>query len=118
MTPQRVQLSRRKGWRLPANTTSVARPTKWGNPYRVATGCQSTDLASRTIVTLMFQALTARDDPLARESVHTAPYPTLAEIRDQLAGKNLACWCPLPEPGQPDWCHAAVLLRLANEREP
>ena len=35
-----------------------------------------------------------------------------------LAGKNLACWCPLPEPGQPDWCHAAVLLRLANETQP
>ena len=84
MTPQRVQLSRRKGWQLPPNSISVARPTKWGNPYRVATGCQSTDLASRTIVTLMFQALTATDDPPARESTHTAPYPTLAEIRDYL----------------------------------
>jgi hypothetical protein len=46
--PQRVQLSRRKGWRLPANTTSVARPTKWGNPYRVATGCQSPSTSSTT----------------------------------------------------------------------
>jgi len=33
--PIRIQLSRRKGWRLPPNTVSVARPTKWGNPERV-----------------------------------------------------------------------------------
>lgn len=33
--PVRVQLSRRKGWRMPENTVSVARPTKWGNPERV-----------------------------------------------------------------------------------
>lgn len=32
-----------------------------------------------------------------------------------LQGKNLACWCPLPQSGEPDKCHAAVLLRLANE---
>jgi len=31
-----------------------------------------------------------------------------------LAGHPLACWCPLPEPGTPDWCHAAVLIRRAN----
>lgn len=27
----------------------------------------------------------------------------------QLAGKDLACWCPLTS----DWCHANTLLRLA-----
>ena len=35
-------------------------------------------------------------------------------FRALLHGRNLACWCPLPEPGQPDHCHAAVLLELAN----
>src|SRR3546814_11137912 len=33
--PRRVQLSRRKGWRMPENTVSVARPTTWGNPYSI-----------------------------------------------------------------------------------
>lgn len=33
--PVRIQLSRRRYWRKPANTVSVARPTKWGNPERV-----------------------------------------------------------------------------------
>ena len=33
--PKRVQLSRSKGWRMPPNTISVARPGGWGNPFRV-----------------------------------------------------------------------------------
>ena len=34
---------------------------------------------------------------------------TVDTIRAELAGKDLACWCPLDEP-----CHADVLLDLAN----
>lgn len=30
-------------------------------------------------------------------------------IREALAGKDLACWCPLDQP-----CHADVLLEIAN----
>jgi hypothetical protein len=33
--PRRIQLSRKKGWRLPSNTVVVSRPSKWGNPWRV-----------------------------------------------------------------------------------
>jgi Domain of unknown function (DUF4326) len=33
----------------------------------------------------------------------------LATLRRDLAGKDLACWCPLDQP-----CHADVLLELAN----
>lgn len=33
----------------------------------------------------------------------------VAAIRQNLRGKNLACWCPLDGP-----CHADVLLELAN----
>lgn len=32
---QRVQMSRRKGWRKPANTVYVGRPGKFGNPFPV-----------------------------------------------------------------------------------
>ena len=34
------------------------------------------------------------------------------EYRAELAGKNLACWCPLDQP-----CHADVLLEIANREE-
>jgi hypothetical protein len=42
---------------------------------------------------------------------HEVPnfYPTLAEIRAQLTGRDLCCWCPLGRP-----CHADVLLEIAN----
>ena len=30
-------------------------------------------------------------------------------VKHHLAGKNLACWCPLDQP-----CHADVLLKIAN----
>lgn len=33
--PQRHQLSRRKGFRLPPNTVNVARPSRWGNPFTI-----------------------------------------------------------------------------------
>lgn len=38
---------------------------------------------------------------------------TVEDIRTELAGRDLACWCP---PGQP--CHADVLLELANGTKP
>lgn len=31
--PMRIQLSRKKGWRMPANTIKVDRPTRFGNRY-------------------------------------------------------------------------------------
>ena len=33
--PQRIQLSRRAGWKMPPNTVKVDRSTKWGNPFIV-----------------------------------------------------------------------------------
>jgi hypothetical protein len=33
MTPRRIQRQRTKGWRMPANTAYVGRPSKWGNPF-------------------------------------------------------------------------------------
>jgi hypothetical protein len=32
----------------------------------------------------------------------------------ELRGHDLACWCPLPEPGQLDLCHASTLIYYAN----
>jgi hypothetical protein len=37
---------------------------------------------------------------------------TVEEIRAELAGKDLACWCSLDQP-----CHADVLLDIANASE-
>lgn len=95
--PQRIQLSRRKGWRMPPNTVKVDRTTKWGNHYRpggpvyrdkgfgkVKDAAEAVDLFRRLIA------------------------PTMSDIA-HLRGKNLACWC---KPGDP--CHADILIEIAN----
>lgn len=49
---------------------------------------------------------------------HLASRPDLLEgARRELAGRDLACWCPLPADGEPDLCHAALLLDVANQRQ-
>ena len=74
----------------------VARPSKWGNPFVVVPG-----RSRAAAVDSYEQALLDGD-----ESVLTI---TVADVRRELAGLDLACWCPLDEP-----CHGDVLLRLAN----
>jgi hypothetical protein len=39
----------------------------------------------------------------------------LLNAEEQLGGKDLACWCRLPKPGEPDHCHAAWLLGMVAE---
>ena len=97
MRPQRIRLSRRKGWRKPENTVVVARPTRWGNPFPIAELGRERAIAA-------FRAML--DDPVERA---VRGYPEPERIRAELAGKNLACWCRLE-----DACHGDVLLEVAN----
>jgi len=95
--PQRLQLSRRKGFRLPPDAINVARPTRYGNHHRVGycPGCGETHDRA-TAVALFRRDLTAA---IAAGAV------SLYALRDH----DLACWCRLS-----DICHADVLLELAN----
>lgn len=103
--PVRVQLSRKKGWRLPENTVIVARPGKWGNPFPVgAVGPFGRKAEDREGAVGFFRQM--MEDPELRAE---AGYPTdLSPLR----GKNLACWCSLDGP-----CHADVLLKMANRED-
>lgn len=156
MSPQRIQLSRRKGWRKPDGAIVVARPSKWGNPFVIgdtrlrfpkADGSESWELEGRIgypagqkasfhhgdTVTYpdghtgyrvtwhdVREASRAECVALYREKVTGQPelmdyrYPSKVEqIKAELAGRDLACWCPLDQP-----CHADVLLELANPSTP
>ncbi len=97
--PQRVQRKRTKGWRMPANTVYVGRPTVFQNRWKI--GVQSLRLG-KTLETNAEAVDCFRN--MLIEAPHMAAY-----ARERLAGKNLACWCALDQP-----CHADVLLEIAN----
>lgn len=106
MKPQRIQLSRAKGWRMPSDTLKIDRTTRWGNPWKVG----EPGPLGRTAVDAEGSVGFFREmlrDPELREA---AGYP---DDLSPLRGKNLACWCRLShDPYTP--CHADVLLALAN----
>lgn len=99
-TPQRVQLQRTKGWRLPANTVKVDRSTRWGNPAAIGKPWEGEVVENALHAKTIFQ-----------DGVNCAcePFPTIDAIRTSLRGKNVACWCRLDEP-----CHGDHLLEVAN----
>jgi hypothetical protein len=74
---------------MPEGAVYVGRGSKWGNP---------------------FSWTNAGDvHPAVRFACEVAPLLDHAELRAELRGKDLACWCKLNEQ-----CHADVLLELAN----
>ncbi|MFI1889856.1 DUF4326 domain-containing protein [Streptomyces jumonjinensis] len=111
--PARIQRRRTAGWRAPEGAVYVGRSTRWGNPARV--GWFVYDPATHRYGPAHHTETAAHADAVANFKAYLAARPELvAAVRQRLAGRDLMCWCPLPEPGQPDHCHAAVLLTLAN----
>ena len=85
---------------MPENTVYVGRPTKWGNPFRV-----------KDFNSPFYTSENAVNDYHEMICADTAESIALREqARDELRGKNLACWC-----GELTPCHADVLLAIAND---
>lgn len=127
--PVRVQLSRAKGWRMPANTVKVDRSNRvFGNPYKVCdTGgrdpkcrwevffCLNGGLAGPAVSWWPSKRRAQEAAVMHFAARITGPHGDLLRSKlGELRGKNLACWCAPPAPGKPDHCHAAVLLEIAN----
>jgi hypothetical protein len=93
---------------MPANTVKVDRTTLFGNPFSVK------EHGHHRAVALHRAWLTGRSigKGLSKELLQRRK--AVLGALPALRGKNLACWCPLPEHGEPDNCHAALLLELAN----
>ena len=108
-TPRRIQLSRKKGWRMPPNTVNVARPGEWGNPIRVG-GCARVEVCTPSSTAMLEATITpAIAVEFFREYIAGA-LRTNPDLLAPLRGKSLACWC---KPDAP--CHADVLLEVANK---
>lgn len=127
--PVRLQLSREKGFRLQEMSLAtnglpainVARPSKWGNPFTTATAIDAEFATKESAPAFVVECFldwlrpafgSGRDWWQGPESDRRrkAIWSGIGELR----GKNLACWCPLPMPGEADICHARVLLETAN----
>jgi len=117
MEARRIQLSRRCGWRMPANTVSAARPGKLGNPFTAAgareAGYGGTD---REIAQRCVEAFRVWLGPHWRNNwdgeESEARRRAVLDALPGLRGKNIACWCAPDNP-----CHADVLIELANAED-
>jgi hypothetical protein len=121
--PKRIQRKRTRGWRMPPNTIYVGRPSKFGNPIRwdeyrkypspfwPGSGEPLDAEDMRRIPDAERRRWAAVDFEAALlHGIGALPgYPSIEEIRAELAGMDLACWCSLGS-----WCHADTLLRVAN----
>lgn len=120
--PARIQRKRSPGWSKSTASTNpngvviVDRTSRFGNPFRVEDAIEADYSNPRRACVSHFRAWIEG----------SAEYPDtfvvggktfdrrriLADL-PMLRGKDLACPCPLPESGEPDHCHAVVLLELA-----
>ncbi|MFD5910293.1 DUF4326 domain-containing protein [Streptomyces massasporeus] len=120
-TPTRIQRRRTKGWRTPTGAVYVGRPTRFGNPARIvradhglvvqwgetggSVGVWPNEAEARRYATEVYRSWISLPEQAEQFGL----------FRALLHGRDLTCWCPLPADGQPDHCHAAVLLQLVNE---
>lgn len=126
--PIRLQRKRTKGSRLPDGCVVVTRGTKYGNPFRIGGHFKKGGggVPRLGLTFIYFEALEGYQDATyatiasAAESVQWYRWYMSqmspqwhAKMREDLAGKDLACWCRPESP-----CHADVLLALANSAIP
>ncbi|MEJ8654621.1 DUF4326 domain-containing protein [Streptomyces sp. MS1.AVA.3] len=131
--PARVQRQRTAGWKKPDGAVYVGRGSKWGNPYRLGTTQVRTPALDGSMweqegrlgkrsgqwhgfvhpdgtVTSHLVQDAAPEQVVELYRRWVAGRPGLVDaVREQLAGRDLMCWCPLEQP-----CHADWLLDVAN----
>lgn len=105
--PQRIRLSRAKGWRLPEGAVNIARPGKLGNPFIVGKHGTRAECAAKYLqLARGFLTLSEEIDVDLQVKAHRAIHRALPDLK----GKDVACWCALDGGA----CHGDVLLALAN----
>lgn len=132
--PKRIKRERTRGWTLAGATTNpfgaviVDRSSRYGNPFVIVDGlvvqapdcgavwsCGSEPAARRCAADLYDRWLDGAGPDTYRVNGRTYDRRrVLTDLTWGLCRRDLACTCPLPEPGQPDHCHGQPLLRRAN----
>ena len=85
----------------------IGRPSIFGNPFIIGAD------GNREEVIEKYRQWVKREMSFAEETevIKRTGYevPTRLQIKEELKGRNLICWCaPLP-------CHGDILLQIANE---
>lgn len=123
-TPKRIQLSRARGWKLTDHTTNyviIDRRGPWGNPWGIQksgkrwsvrlgdtwpiVGAFDTKDEAQECAVGQFRRWLA-DDAFA-ETLPGMGRFWILESLDELAGKDLACWCPTELA-----CHATAYFEV------
>lgn len=99
--PARIQ--HRRYTALPPNTRLVARPSRFGNPFKIGENGMT-----RSEAIAMFRRWIEGERPDVEPERRQRLLASLRELK----GKDLACYCP---PGEE--CHADLLLELANPKD-
>ncbi|GAB1331736.1 DUF4326 domain-containing protein [Streptomyces sennicomposti] len=122
-TPTRIRRMRTTGWRA-GTARIVDRSSRYGNPWRI----EGTVLIAPDGTTQHLESATAaRKEASARyrawlsgngPDTCTVGRKTFDRRRvlaglPRLHNRDLACTCSLPTNGEPDYCHATVLIELA-----
>lgn len=136
--PTRIQRQRTPGWKTPPNTVYVGRPTKWGNPFdfrraeycwaALSLGCRADRADRQEAAVRAYRHWIIAPPGKRTKSMWRQPKlvgaagelklgprvaaglaPSLVDIRAELGGRHLMCWCRLADP-----CHADILLEIAN----
>ncbi len=108
MTPRRIQRKRIRGWKMPHGTVSCTRPGPWGNPYILGKTYGGFFCVNAKEACVAFENDIDWNDRNKDRLMNGGL--TTAKIREELRGKDLACFCREDAP----YCHVDTLLRVAN----
>ena len=92
--------------KIPPDAIYVGRPSKWGNPYNM----KDWKIAGFIQYT--------REEVIELYRRYLTYHPELVEAcKTELKGKDLVCWCHTwdGKGDNPSFCHADILLELANQ---
>lgn len=96
--PIRIQRQRKKGWKKPPGAVNCTRPGKYGNPFKIGDpGIATAEDAQRAYLIWLQTTVDGRI--------------MYYDIKLNLPGKDLMCFCKLSEA-----CHVDVILKIANEK--
>lgn len=106
--PERVQIRRDRKWQREPKAIKVDRTTIWGNPFKAGEVTRIYPNGTVAVQTVEQSVELYRHWIDGTLEVPGVERPGTL-LLDELAGRDLACWCALGAP-----CHADVLLEIAN----